>query len=179
LLKLIERFRPTRIASLHAHSYGGPGTERKGIDAPGIFVDPRGGFDKSKDPAFPKQNKRKPAASSTALTKEGQADDALALAMAEEAMAGGAHVPGNYLEAKDAPPVVHYAESAGKPEGFSLGDWGPAAVGGTGPGARAAMTVITVEVEHYYESSQDPSGARAKELQGHSDALMKVFLEKP
>jgi hypothetical protein len=155
LLKLIERFKPTRIASIHAHRFGGKA--ERGKDAPGIFVDPRGGLDKKRIPK----------------TGEGKADDALALALAKEAEHGGARVPGNWL--KSSKPEVHYADSAGHPPGFSLGDWGPTEV----PGARMGMTVITVEIEHYYESGQDPSSARAKELQAHSDALQKVFLESP
>ncbi len=157
LLKLIERFKPTRIASVHAHRFDGKANRKK--DAPGIFVDPRGGFD----------------AKRVTKTAEGKADDALALSIAKEAEKGGAKVPGNWL--KSPKPEVHYVAS--HPSGFSLGDWGPAEVFGSGPGARKGMTVITVEVEHYYASNQDPSGVRAKELQAHSDALQKIFLESP
>jgi len=42
------------------------------------------------------------------------------------------------------------------------------------------MTVITVEVDHYFDSEafgKDP--ARAKELQAHTDAIRKVFLASP
>jgi hypothetical protein len=192
LVRLIERFKPSRIASVHAHRFGTKAT--RGEDAPGIFADPRGGFDKSVDPAFPdafkKAHKAWEAAVKkakadakakkvpldpktlppepklreiTANTREGQADDALALAMARAAKKGGAHVPGSHLDESE-PAVAHYAESAGHPQGRSLGDWGP----------EHNMTVITVEVEHYAESAGDK--AREKELQAHADALNDVFL---
>lgn len=214
LLRLIERFKPKRIASVHAHRFDDSKPATKGVDAPGIFVDPRGGFDESVDPAFPAKVKKaqaeakkaqealkkaqtaldkakvgkdeaairaaqekwdkakkeadahpyREATDITGLTKEGKADDALALAMAKEAKKGGARVPGSHLD-ESGPAVVHYAASAGHPEGRSLGDWGP----------EQGMTVITVEVEHQFESGGD--AARSKELQAHADALQNVFLE--
>jgi hypothetical protein len=191
LVRLIERFQPSRIASVHAHRFSG--TAKRGKDAPGIFVDPRGGFDQTVDPAFPEQFKKAHKAWETAVkkatdeakakkvpldpktlppepkmreitatTKQGQADDALALDMARAAKKGGAHVPGSHLDESE-PAVAHYSDP-GHPKGRSLGDWGP----------EQNMTVITVEVEHYAESAGDK--AREKELQAHSDALKDVFL---
>ena len=86
--------------------------------------------------------------------------------MAEEAKKGGARVPGSHLGGPGAP-VVHYADSVKPPKGRSLGNWGP----------EHDITVITVEVAHYYDSEafgKDP--ARMAELQSHADALSKVFL---
>jgi hypothetical protein len=240
LLKLIERFKPSRIASVHAHRFDDAKGATKGKDAPGVFVDPRGGFDKKIDPAFPMQVKKaqkaarkakkdadaaqktfdtakkaldaaqkvldkttktadiesarkkldaatkkaetaqekleaakkdvadhpfREATEITALTPEGKKDDALALAIAKEVKKGSpGSVPGSHL-GESGPAVAHYAESAGKPEGRSLGDWGP----------EHGMTVITVEVRHYFEAGADKG--RAQELQAHNDALQKVFLE--
>lgn len=158
LLKLIERFKPSRVASVHSLRWTSGDKPKGKQDAPGAFADPR------KDTA------------GKVLAKEGAEDDALALKIATDARAGGAQVPGNRLD--DASPNARYVNPS-KPDGFSLGDWGPSPVGGTGPGARAGMTTITVEVENYYDSSGDPGGARSKELQAHSNALQKDFLETP
>jgi hypothetical protein len=256
LMNLIERFNPSRITSVHAHRFDESFGAHRGQDAPGIFVDPVGGFDTSRDPNFPakaaakalkqainlrskaqesdtklakvraaavaarrkadaaraaknaaaealekaakkaeaqlaaetatnvdkwkKANEAKADAenalekdakkrNTTAFTATNVDDDKLALAMAEEASKGGARVPGSHL-GESGPPVVHYADSVKPPPGRSLGGWGP----------EHNMTVITVEVEHYFDSEafgKDP--ARAKELQAHTDAIRKVFLDTP
>jgi len=59
LLQLIELVQPIRIASLHAHSVG---RKEKGIDAPGVFVDPRYQYDIKKcldDPMDPKDPQKR------------------------------------------------------------------------------------------------------------------------
>ena len=53
LMNLIERFNPTRIASVHAHRFDEGLGAHRGQDRPGIFVDPVGGFDTSRDPNLP------------------------------------------------------------------------------------------------------------------------------
>jgi hypothetical protein len=162
LMQLIECFKPCRIASVHAKRYRS--MVKKGVNAPGIYVDPRGGFDKT-----------------ATKTKEGKEDDALALAMARKAKRKGARVPGNFLDPKDAPPVVHFAGSAPTQKGVSLGEWGPLDVKG-----RKGMTVITVEIQHFYSTDakrkpKNPETSenvkkRPEELKAHCDALRDVFL---
>jgi hypothetical protein len=162
LLQLIERFRPSRIASVHAHSFNDAKGATRGIDAPGIFVDPRRD---AKDPTKEK-------------TMQAE-DDALALEMAKRAEKAGAQVPGNWLGDKTKGPETRYQVSSKPPAGQSLGDWGPVGVNepGGGAGNRDPMTVITVEVRHYHESGGD--AGRLKELQGHATALEEIFLGPP
>jgi hypothetical protein len=126
-------------------------------------------------------------------------DDALALAMARRAASGGARVPGNWLgtspEAPDYPPARQISP------GTSLGEWGSHPIGVAtnsptrvprssshpiakgDPEDRAAMTIITVEVQHYHPSSAErtPAARRARlrELEAHRDALREIFLERP
>lgn len=213
LLTLIEWFKPSRITALHAHSVPG-GPAKKGTDWPGIFVDPRYTypdrctdpsspfdlnrckFDLSLDPAFvgegPPQGKR----AICARTSAGQDDDRLALALAKAVeQKDPSLVPGNHL--KDPPEIVHYCQSRKPPSGFSLGDWGPVAVG-KDPGRRDGAPVITIEVPHQYDSGAFQGGeqmmgencqplpgrpkpkgfdsARCRSLQVYADALIKVFL---
>jgi hypothetical protein len=156
LVALIEHFKPSRIASVHAHS---PST-KKG-DAPGIYVDPRGGIDSKSDKA---------------RTAEGQADDKLVTDMLAHAKP---------LGLKDNPGgTVHYASAKTPAQGTSLGDWAPVAVdeGKPGvrdqPGDRPAITTVTVEVENYWPSSEDKSGKMKGLIEAHRSALQEVFLEK-
>jgi hypothetical protein len=160
LLELIERFKPTRIASVHSKRFDDAKGAKRGTDAPGFFVDPRGGLDKKGAPK----------------TEQGRADDALTLAMADYAEQHGAQVPGNWVGTDT--PEVHYANPE-HPAGSSLGDWGPALVNeaGGGPGNREGMTVVTVEVRHYFESGGD--AARLKELQANAATLEEIFLGPP
>ncbi|HEX8693771.1 MAG TPA: DUF4157 domain-containing protein [Longimicrobium sp.] len=156
LVALIEHFKPSRIASVHAHRP----SSTKG-DAPGIYVDPRGGIDASTDKA---------------LTAEGQADDKLAQDML--AAAGKLGLPGNPGG------TVHYASANTPAQGTSLGDWAPVAVdeGKPGvqdkPGDRPAITTVTVEVKNYWPSSDDKSGKMKGLIEAHRAALQDVFLEK-
>jgi hypothetical protein len=150
LLELIDRFRPTRIASVHAHSMRGP--PRRDRDMPGIFGE-------RSDPT----------------------DDALALAMARRAARGGARTPGNWLGSDR--PEPDYPPSAPRiSAGISLGGWAPHPIAEGGPQDRAAMTIITVEVQHYHPSRAEHTEAgrnrRLRELEAHRDALRDVFLEQ-
>jgi len=152
LAALIEHFKPSRIASVHAHQ---PSTQKG--DAPGIYVDPRGGIDRTTD---------------TALTAEGKADDKLAAAMVA---AAGIKNPGG---------TVHYSSPNTPKEGTSLGEWAPAPVdeGVKGvqdkPGDRPGITTVTVEVANYWNSADDTSGKTAALVEAHRKALQTVFLEK-
>jgi hypothetical protein len=171
LLALIERFQPNRIASVHAHR---PSTNVG--DAPGIYVDPRGGFDRAKPAA-----KGKATPQDKAKTPEGQADDDLANAMLGHAR--GLRKKGGIPDRDNPGDSVHY--SASSPKGTSLGDWAPVAVdeGKPGvqdmPGDRPAITIVTVEVEDYFPSAEDDTGEMAKRVEVHRDTLQNVFLEKP
>jgi hypothetical protein len=156
LAALIEHFKPSRIASVHAHR---PKTDTG--DAPGIYVDPRGGIDRTTD---------------TAITKEGKADDKLARDMLAAAKTKGLDDnPGG---------TVHYASENTPAQGSSLGDWAPAPVdeGKPGvmdqPGDRPGITTVTVEVKNYWASGDDPTGKRKDLIEAHRYALQQVFLEK-
>jgi hypothetical protein len=156
LVALIEHFKPSRIASVHAHRPSG-----KTGDAPGIYVDPRGGIDRSTD---------------TANTPEGKVDDKLAKDML--AAAGKKGLPDNPGG------TVHYASANTPAAGTSLGDWAPAPVdeGKPGvqdqPGDRPGITTITVEVKNYWSSADDKSGKTKDLIEAHRAALQQVFLEK-
>jgi hypothetical protein len=158
LLGLIERFRPSRIASVHA---------KRGEDVPGIFADPH--------TTASKATKSEQQAASKASKRDGD----LALEMARLAKRRGANVPGNRLNSS---PNSMYPIDNSK-EGTSLGSWGPRAISEGGAEDRASMTVITVEVQHYESSSAESTEAgranRIKELEAHRDALREIFLGPP
>jgi hypothetical protein len=126
LLKLIEEFKPSRIASVHAHSVDPEKLGRPGND-PGIFVDPR--------------------------TTKGQdvADDTLAEKMlskgrdevdtAPKASSLKRLKPEHNPFLGNAGGTVHYDPNAPHAEGYSLGDWAPVPTD-----TRAGITTLTVEV---------------------------------
>lgn len=150
LVTLIERFRPERIVSVHAHRP----SQTQG-DAPGIYVDPRGGVERNAQ-----------GLATATRTEQGRADDALARDMRERALALGLsrerNNPGN---------DIHYSERPGiRPPGTSLGDWAPVA----GSDGRPAATMITVEVEGYSPASEVP--AVADRVRVHERAIREVFL---
>lgn len=137
----------------------------KGVNFTGIYVDPRYSpchpagfdvedckFDLAKDPAYPNTTKKGVVKQfDSAISTDGQADDALALKIAK-AVKDATLVAGNHLT--DAPEVVHYAKEPAGP-GFSLGDWGPADVSpvpGSTSGARPGAPVFTIEVDEDHES---------------------------
>jgi hypothetical protein len=188
LIQLIERFKPERIASVHAH-FLDPGVkaepaveaqpakdgkpavkakaEVKGRDAgtgrpgndPGVFVDPRKG-----------------------TAAEIAEDDRLATDMLHHAqkhspaaLQGGAKDPfmGNVGGKKRFKETVHYDPAAAGTEGTSLGDWAPVKTP-----TRGAITTITVEIPQY-----DGTGAAAADVaavqEAHRDALLEIFLGPP
>jgi hypothetical protein len=174
LLALIDRFKPTRIASVHA---------TKSLANAGIYADPR-----TKAPADPTKSPEGEAL--------GFAPDAhLAVRMAKAADAGGAAVPGNRLS--QATPNAIYpldpaAAAAGSKQkrtstdtsgkhhqaGVSLGEYAA-----TATPTRAAMTMVTVEIRTSRRIEDMPTEAerkkRAQEVAAHSAALKDVFLGAP
>ena len=172
LLELIERFRPTRIASIHS-KHAGTGKEA------GIYADPRTDF------------------KGTALGYKG--DEDLAVRMANLAKAKGANVPGNKLD--DSPTGRYpqdpriaaegekqkretYENDPDKAEGVkgvSLGGWGSTAVCDPAKPAanRAAMRVITVEVHDAFrikDVDASQQAARKAEIEAEVSALQEIFL---
>ncbi len=179
LMGLINRFRPSRIASVHAKRMPDPDRvtrwqERRRAGhpvgsppaMPGIFADPH------TVGAGASEADRTAAATATAE------DADLALRMARQAQAGGARVPGNWLGDLD---TSLYGAASHQP-GVSLGTWGPRAIAEGGSQDRSAMTVVTVEVQHYSPSWAFASGDQASrrvELEAHRDALREIFLGPP
>lgn len=166
LLELIDRFRPSRIASVHSFRPSPPLI--RGKAAAGIFADPH---------TVPKGAS---AADQSAAKAASAEDAALALRMAQKAAQGGAHVPGNWLGSSH--PESLYG-AAGHQPGTSLGGWAPQAITEHGPQDRPAMTIITVEVEHFHPSSAETTPAkqaeRLHELEAHRIALQEIFLGPP
>lgn len=189
LTRLIETIRPVRMVSVHGKykrdashlkkaraqhvidwtddqiSKWDGTTAVKGVNFPGIFVDPRYTpddscrdkldlenckFDKKLDPAFPLEGSGSKRFDS-ARTEDGRKDDALALAAAKAVAGYGdkSLVAGNHLD--DTPEVVHYAKEGDTPNAFSLGDWGPVAVGDK-DGPRPGAPVFTIETKDDEES---------------------------
>lgn len=176
LIGLIERFKPERIASVHAHFLDpgveakpaakgrpevkgrDPGTGRPGND-PGVFVDPRKG-----------------------TAAEVAEDDRLATDMlhhaqkrAPAALQGGEHDPfmGNVGGKKHFKETVHYDPAAAGVEGTSLGDWAPVKTP-----TRGAITTITVEIPQYAGTGVSDVDAKAVE-EAQRDALLEIFLGPP
>lgn len=190
LIRVIENLKPLRIVSCHgklprtkdhlraakkagiinypdADIDAWDGSPVKGVNFPGIFVDPRYvpddkcrkgldleacKFDPDLDPALPLRSGLN-ARFDSARTAEGRVDDAICLAAATRLFQSDVTMAqGNHSE--DPVPVVHYAKEAGTPTAFSLGDWGPVAVDPTGgkPGSRLGAPVYTIETKNNQES---------------------------
>lgn len=151
----------------------------KGMDFPGVFVDPRytpGNackgfdleackFDPIKDPAFPTQGTDADLRFDSAVDPDGRKDDAMALAMAQ-AVSDPTLVTGNHLGS--VVEVVHYAKAHGTPMGFSLGDWGPVVVtsGKDGVGNRPSAPVFTIEVKDNNQSWAFLDGVQIMSAEG-------------
>ena len=155
LITLLERYRPERIASVHAHSL-----KTDAGDAPGIFVDPR-----ADDPA----TKTDESAQDDKLTQ-----DMLAFARGHAKAPGGGKFPSDpFVGNKDVKgsPNVHYATGA-HVEGVSLGMYGPVAV----PGVRPAATTVTIEVPQWDLTKQQAELDAIMDT--HAQAIEEVFLGK-
>ncbi|HKP76470.1 MAG TPA: hypothetical protein VJT67_13160, partial [Longimicrobiaceae bacterium] len=166
LMQLIERFRPTRIASVHA-TWDKPKA--------GIFSDPH----TVSAAAKAKAGKAGEAALIAAADKKTKDDEALAIKMATEADKQGAKVPGNKLSSGTPNP----GWQAPTPGGTSMGGWGPSDVTEGKPSDRGSMTVITVEVSGDEDSSKSAGAAakaaRIKEFEALRDVLRDIFLGPP
>ncbi len=158
LLRLIERWRPSRTASVHA-----TWDRSKG----GVFTDPRmvsagaSGAAKQDDAAT-------------------AADRKLAFDMALEAQKRGGRVGGNRLDKGLKGFVDDFP--APKPVGVSFGGYGPQDVNEGKATDRPSMTVITMEVAGNDESDKTPDkqrAARITELKALRDVLLFLFLEVP
>jgi hypothetical protein len=209
VVRSIETLRPTVIVSVHgkrartrddlknARAAGiitmtddeiknWNGDAVKGVNFPGIFVDPRytpGNackgfnlepckFDSVKDPAFPNEGTNADLRFDSAVTPDGRKDDAMALAMAK-AVSDPDLVIGNHLGS--VVPVVHYAKEGGTPNAFSLGDWGPVAVTAAkdGVGNRPGAPVFTIEVKDNEQSWAFLDGVQVMSADG------KPLLDNP
>lgn len=151
LIRLIERFQPERLASIHTHSLKkecrpcNRRVTRCGGEGPGIFVDPRG-LDIQND----------------GVTNQRQVDvdDELARRMLIEGQSqfGAMNLPMIRLDPRDSrsrlvtpfdgneacdPSTVRYY-SPQTVEGNSLGDWTPVPTDN-----RPGITTLTIEVPHY------------------------------
>ena len=174
LTQLIEREKPVRAWSIHSHSI--PGVAG---DGPGIFVDPRGGFNEHTGAAF---------------TTDGKFDDTLALDLftfARTAVIQGLGLPlrdnagrkdlsdpfkGNLLATlgRFLPiPTVHYATTK-HPCGTSFGMWAPEP---ERSGLRKGITTITSELPQYERVAQ--SNAAAEMVRVHVETLLRRFIELP
>lgn len=164
LIEMIEQFKPKRILSIHSHRRKNR-PYRRGNE-PGVFVDPRGGFDLHADKAY---------------TGEGQEDDDLCRLMFYQAYKGiqvrslpaddtetqqvlTAHPLRGNLTVKDGGKfvvgrpdraTVHYSCGASHAQGTSLGDWGPVTQKvAQPPDRRPGAPVITLELPKGYQESQ-------------------------
>src|SRR5829696_4961887 len=149
LLTLIDRFKPTRIAALHAIK------DPKDAE---IYADPH-----------------PTAAGPSAQERElSQRADKLAEMMSTEAAKQGAKVPGNTREGKFSslysgqdPKLSADQIKKENKAGRSLGQWGP----GTG----AVVLTIEVNEQHASDSPVEHPG-RDKELEAHAGALKEIFV---
>lgn len=151
LIALLERFKPTRIVSVHSHGGGGRG------NAPGVFVDQRG---------------TDPTSGAVTDAAAGTADLALTRKLFDRASAGtpkgisGAAFAGNVPAKGSTDPTLVYATTA-HPEGNSLGMYGPVATR-----SRPAATTITVELPRMKAGSSDLDAL----IDAHRDAIDEVIL---
>lgn len=168
LLKLVGCIQPTRAVSAHSHSIS-----KKRGDAPGVFVDPRGGFDSDLD---------------APLTAEGRVDDALAdavlraaktriaaskltVSQQREALAGNRMGITDYLGE-----TVHYSFGARKARGTSFGMWAPAPITGQPSDDRPGIQTLTLEMPKWLVSTK--LRPQVDELAGiWADAIIERFLE--
>jgi hypothetical protein len=177
LLQLIDRFRPSRIASIHGS------TDRASA---GIFSDQHTVSRSAKDKAVA-AHIGDPIGAGVALagleataTNKTQADHDLAIGMAKEMdkQGAGKAVQGNKLSGT---PTSGW--SGGVPGGTSLGGWGPQDITEGRSTDRPSMTVITVEVATNSRSTDFKKPAdqavRKVELEAYRDVVQSIFLGPP
>lgn len=147
LLTLIQKFQPTRIASLHAI---------KNVNRAGVFADPHPDAT-GVDPALAART------------------DLLALTIARRVKELGGRVAGNRLGTKgetslypgqDPKQSKEQIERENK-KGTSLGQWGPP----------RGISVLTIEMPEQYDTASPVTDAgRAKEIESRAEALEEIFL---
>ena len=171
LLQLIERFRPERLAAVHAHSRVSvchpceDGQEMNcGGEGPGIFVDPRG-ID--------------PLSGSIFRPGEWKADKLLTYRMVQKALRHLERTPLPTTASGDTP-FPPFAGNQSCPrttmlyfsprhsEGNSLGDWAPVPTS-----TRPGITTVTIELPKY---RREESRAAQRVIDLHRDVLADVFL---
>jgi hypothetical protein len=176
LMRLIERFKPSRIASVHGS------WDRASA---GIFSDPHtvsAGARAAATAAHPGDKAAATAATSalqSAADTRTRDDQKLALAMAGsiDASGFGRAVQGNKLHGT---PTTGWG--GGTPGGTSLGGWGPQDITEGRATDRRSMTVITVEVATNTPSTdlKGPAEAsRRAELASYRDVIQNIFLGPP
>ncbi len=170
LMRLIERFRPSRVASVH-------GSSRR--RAAGIFSDTHTVSAHARTAAAGWAAPVLTTVLEASAAARTQADETLALDMAHamDAAGHGRAVRGNQLSTT---PTAQW--SGGVPGGTSLGEWGPQDVSEGQSTDRPSMTVITVEVATNRRST-DFSGAAAAtrrlELAAYGEVIQTIFLGPP
>ncbi len=165
LIQLIEQMRPVRAVSIHAHRL--PGARG---DGPGIFVDPRGGFDPS----------------DRAKTVFGQRDDEFTRLLLCEGLSAAKTIIDDPKNKKITHPFWgNLANSAGKlaprtstvhytseqhPPGTSFGEWAPI---DAKSGLRKGMLTITAELPRYLNG---PTSVQAEIIRIQAEVLARHFL---
>jgi hypothetical protein len=177
LLNLIERFRPSRIVSVH-------GSFDRG--AAGLFSDPHTVTKAAKDkaraahPGDPKAADAAVAALEAAAAAKTKADHDLVIAGAKEMAKRGAGeaVKGNQLSGT---PTSGWSGEV--PGGTSLGGWAPSDISEGRTTDRPSMTLITVEVAENKRSTDFKKEAdqakRKTELAAYRDVIQEMFLGPP
>jgi len=172
LMRLIERFRPSRVASVHGI------TSRSSA---GIFSDAHT-VSASARARVAATGWAAPVLTGMLETNamvRSQADETLALDMARsmDAAGHGRAVRGNRLSGT---PTAQYGGST--PGGTSFGGWGPQDVSEGQATDRLSMTVLTVEVATNSRSTDFSGGAAARrrlELAAYRDVIQTIFLGPP
>ena len=166
LLKLIQQYRPSRIANLHAI---------RDLSKAGVYADPR--------------------TDCKGIALGFETDSSLAITMAEQILLQGGNLPGNFSNTNTAlyykdPAIVpagclqerntHGSQLPGnRGFGISLGGWATTAVC-DGKNDRAAIRVITVEFPGYkslmHYTDQAGKLLYLNNLQLYAQAITEVFL---
>jgi len=167
LMRLIERFRPSRIASVHGS------TTRS---AAGIFSDAHTVSAAARARAGGAAGA---AALETLAAARTASDQSLALSMARDMTRRGfgRGVQGNHLAGT---PTTGW--SGAIPGGTSLGGWGPQDITEGRATDRPSMSIITVEVATNTRSTDlrgTAATARAAELASYRDVIQDIFLGPP
>ena len=186
LVRLMERFQPERIVSIHQHSVPG----KKG-NGPGVFVDVRYYFDRNEVKKTQRQAEEGEDQRLTremlikAIQKYGSIPSPPRKLAYDEL---GAPFSGNTegRSSKSDPLNLLYSQEAVHPAGNSLGTWAPARVaellgpqGGPPQSNRPGITTVTIEIPQYpdYRKSTDTSDPLIKALVDmYAELIIESFL---